>query len=236
MNSTNRRHFIRATLSASIATAVSTSATADEKRPPRILLRSSWQTVNIGDIAHTPGVLALLDTHFPDADVRLWPSNVSNGVEEMLRERFPKVQIIRGVEELKTAFSECDFLLHGSGPSLVAEKDVVRWNTETGKPYGVFGITFSKTGSTATKPTSNASLAKTINVLSRAEFVFFRDSVSLELARSEGCSCPRMQFGPDGAFATDLSDDAFANHVYRQQHPGHLLPLDRADKQRHHVA
>ena len=25
---------------------------------PRILLRSSWQTVNIGDIAHTPGVLA----------------------------------------------------------------------------------------------------------------------------------------------------------------------------------
>ena len=27
---------------------------------PRILLRSSWQTVNIGDIAHTPGVIALL--------------------------------------------------------------------------------------------------------------------------------------------------------------------------------
>ncbi len=31
------------------------------RRAPRILLRSSWQVVNIGDIAHTPGVLALLE-------------------------------------------------------------------------------------------------------------------------------------------------------------------------------
>ena len=35
---------------------------------------------------------------------------------------------------------------------------------------------------------------------------------------------------------TFRSRNAFANHVYRQQHPGHRLPLDRADKQRHHVA
>ena len=35
------------------------------KRAPRILLRSSWQTVNIGDIAHTPGVLRLLEKHLP---------------------------------------------------------------------------------------------------------------------------------------------------------------------------
>ena len=27
-------------------------------KPPRILLRSSWQSVNIGDIGHTPGALA----------------------------------------------------------------------------------------------------------------------------------------------------------------------------------
>ena len=63
-------------------------ARADEKRKPRVLLRSSWQTVNIGDIAHTPGALALLEKHIPDAEVRLWPSKVDNGVAELLKKRF----------------------------------------------------------------------------------------------------------------------------------------------------
>jgi hypothetical protein len=38
---------------------------------PRILLRSSWQVVNIGDIAHTPGVLALIEKHTPEAGFAL---------------------------------------------------------------------------------------------------------------------------------------------------------------------
>jgi len=205
-----RRQFIETTIFASIAAAVSSSVLSAEKRAPCILLRSSWQTVNIGDIAHTPGVLAILQKHFPEADVRLWPSNIGNGVDQMLQSRFPKLQIVKGPEDLKRAFAECDFLLHGSGPSLVAEKDLVRWNKETGKPYGIFGITFSMTHSTATQPSSDAAVANTIAVLSGAKFVFFRDSKSLELARSTGCSCPVMEFGPDGAFATDLRDDAKA--------------------------
>ena len=206
----NRRNFVENAIVASILTSLASSTLATEKRAPRILLRSSLQTVNIGDIAHTPGVLSILEKHFPEAEVRLWPSNVNNGVEEMLQARFPKLQIVQGVESLKTAFAECDFLLHGSGPSLVAEKDVVRWSKETGKPYGVFGITFSMIGSTATKPTSDSAVANTIEVLSGAKFVFFRDSVSMELAKSRGCTCPVMEFGPDGAFATDLQDDGKA--------------------------
>ena len=201
-----RRHFLETAIFSSIAATFS-SVLASGNRKPRILLRSSWQTVNIGDIAHTPGVLAILEKYFPDAEVRLWPSNVDNGVEEMLVARFPKVQIVKSAESLKAAFNECDFLLHGSGPSLVAEKDVVRWSKETGKPYGVFGITFSRTDSTSTKPTNSEPFAKTIQVLSGAKFVFFRDSVSLGLAKSSGCTCTMMDFGPDGAFATDLSDD-----------------------------
>lgn len=35
------------------------SVRAQQKRPPRIVPRSSWQTVNIGDVAHSPGVLGL---------------------------------------------------------------------------------------------------------------------------------------------------------------------------------
>ena len=58
------------------------SRAADGKAAPKILLRSSWQTVNIGDIGHTPGVLHLLEQHVPQAQVRLW-GNVGDGVEEM---------------------------------------------------------------------------------------------------------------------------------------------------------
>src|SRR5512137_1969702 len=114
----NRRAFITTTL----ATALAPLLWAADKRPPRILLRSSWQTVNIGDIGHTPGALALLEKHLPGVEVWLWPSSVDNGVEEMLHRRFPKVRIVQGAD-VKPALAECDFLLHGSGPSFVAEKD-----------------------------------------------------------------------------------------------------------------
>ena len=166
--------------------------------PKRILLRSSWQTVNIGDIAHTPGVLALLEKHLPQVEVRLWPSNVGNGVDEMLRRRFPKLTIVQGAEALKAAFAECDFLLHGSGPSLVAQNDVARWRRETGKPYGVYGITVSNP------------IAETMDVLSGARFVFCRDGVSLKLIQDKGCRAPVVEFGPDGAFACDLRNDQAA--------------------------
>jgi polysaccharide pyruvyl transferase WcaK-like protein len=189
------------------AIAGSAASGAQGARKPRILLRSSWQTVNIGDIAHTPGVLALLEKYLPEAEVRLWPSKVDNGVDALLTERFPKLTIVQGAAALQAAFAECDFLLHGSGASLVAEKDVVRWSRETKKPYGVYGITLPTTSSAATQATPADKFAKTIEVLSGAKFVFFRDSVSLQLAKDRGCTCPIMQFGPDGAFATDLRDD-----------------------------
>ena len=203
----HRRSFLHAGLAA-LATG---RALASSARAPRILLRSSWQTVNIGDIAHTPGVLALLEKHLPQVEVRLWPSKVDNGVDAMLMSRFPKLRIVQDAEALKAAFAECDFLLHGSGPSLVAEKDVARWARETGKPYGVFGITLPRTGSASTKPSSPKVLSGTAKVLSGAKFAFFRDSASLALAKELGCACPVMEFGPDGAFAVDLHDDAKAD-------------------------
>lgn len=202
----NRRSFLQSAAFAALAS----TARASTKRPARLLVRSSWQTVNIGDIAHTPGLLAILEKHLPDVEFRLWPSKVDNGVEELLLERFPKLSILKTPEALKTAFNECDFLLHGSAASFGARRDVVRWRDETGKPFGVYGITLPLTPSTSTKPTSDAEFAKTIEVLSDARFVYFRDSVSLDLARSRGCSAPIMEFGPDAAFGVDLRDDARA--------------------------
>ena len=198
----SRRCFLTTSLSAAIA-----SLTAAESRPRRIVLRSSWQTVNIGDIAHTPGVLALLEKHLPDVEVRLWPSSVANGVAEMLLARFPKLHIIQTPEALKIAFEECDFLLHGSGPSLVAAQDIAKWRDATGKPYGVYGITFNAPDTASAKPELVNKFQQSIPIMSGARFVFFRDSVSLTEAKNRGCTCPVMGFGPDGAFATDLRDD-----------------------------
>ena len=137
----------------------------------KILLRSSWQTINIGDIAHSPGVLALCEKYLPDVEVRLWASNVGDGVKEMIQKRFPNLQIILSSDTfaLKKAFIACDFLLHGSGPYLVADKDIERWVKETGKPFGVYGISLSD---------APVNIVKT---LSQAKFVFFRDTVSLEM-------------------------------------------------------
>lgn len=213
MTSISRRRFTSVVTAAAVHSKV---VFAGVGRPRRILLRSSWQTVNIGDIAHTPGVLRILETHLPDVEVTLWPSRVDNGVEELLRHRFPNLQIVRSSAELKTAFDDCDFLLHGSGASLVAEKDVVRWVEATQKPYGVYGITLPPQKSSSTKATSKEALAKTVGVLSGAQFVFFRDSHSLALARSKGCTAPVMQFGPDGAFACDLRDDDTADKFMTQ--------------------
>lgn len=167
-------------------------------RPPRIVLRSSWQTVNIGDIAHTPGVLRLLEKYVPDAEVRLWPSKIDGGVKELLLARFPKLKFVEGAEAQQLALKECDFFLHGSGPALVARRDLARWQRETGKPYGVYCITQGTLD------------AETTELLSGAEFVFFRDSVSLERAKQGGVKAKIMEFGPDGAFACDLSNAAAA--------------------------
>jgi hypothetical protein len=193
----SRRQFCATTFAATFGTTL--AALAEGKKPLRIVLRSSWQTVNIGDIAHTPGVLHLLEQYLPDAEVRLWPTSVGNGVEEMLMKRFPKLKIIKGREDILAAFAECDFLLHGSGPGFVAQKDVAKWHKETGKPYGIYCITFASADPEA------------LQLLTAARFVYFRDSVSLQFARDHGVTSPVMEFCPEGSFAVDLRNDAAAD-------------------------
>lgn len=200
-----RRQFIQTTLIGALVTQLG----AAWKRAPRILLRSSWQIVNIGDIAHTPGVLALIEKHLPDAEVMLWASgDLSDEVAAMEHQRFPKLKIVKGSikadgkasnAELGKAVEWADFLLHGSGPSLVAAADVKAFVKHSGKPFGVYGITHGSFLSGDDK-----------DLLGQAAFVFFRDSVSLELAKNEGIRCEIMEFAPDGAFACDLRDDSKA--------------------------
>jgi hypothetical protein len=200
----NRRAFLRGTLAATAGFTLGAAI-----RRPRILLRSSWQVVNIGDVAHTPGVLALLEKHIPEAEVILWASaDLSKEVADMEHKRFPGLRIVKGTigedgkassKELSDAVSWADFLLHGSGPSLVAARDVEAFVKHTAKPFGVYGITHGSFLS-----------GNDNDILRQARFVFFRDSVSLAKAKSDGLQCPVMDFAPDGAFACDLRNDEAA--------------------------
>lgn len=196
-----RRRFLAASALAAAASRTSPAAW----RPRRILLRSSWQTVNIGDIAHTPGMLRLLEQHLPDVEVTLWPSSVSDGVEALLLARFPKLRFARTTAEKREALEQCDFCLHGSGPSLVGAAAIKSWMA-TGKPYGIGGVTLN-----------DVELRDQKALLAGARFVFCRDTTSLEALKASGIAGPRMEFGPDATFALDLRDDARADAFLRQQ-------------------
>lgn len=205
----NRRMFIKeASVLATFFGLIPSLAKAEPANQKTVLLCSSWQTFNIGDIAHTPGVLAILEKQLPDVRVILWPHDVGNGVEEMISERFPHVRVIKSEQEVSQAFQKADFFLHGSGPSLVGRHNIARWVKETGKPYGIYGITFP--GIYAEKGGEIKAMPLDVELLNNAKFAFFRDSVSLEFARNNGITCPVMAFGPDGTFAVDLQNESAA--------------------------
>ncbi|MGZ0655702.1 polysaccharide pyruvyl transferase family protein [Coraliomargarita sp. W4R72] len=200
-----------------------------------VLLRSSWQTVNIGDIGHSPGVLSLLEKHLSGVDIILWAGCIDRGVREMLAARFPKLTIVQGKVddegkassvELADAIERADILVHGSGPSVVALDDVQAWMRITSKPFGIYGVTIDplaipgvpevgmvlKKQYEAVLALPQGHLADDLReVLERAEFVYCRDRMSLDYLKSQGVANPALEFGPDGAFGIDLRDDERAD-------------------------
>lgn len=140
------------------ATTLADTSDASRKvdRSPRILLRGSWQSVNIGDIGHTPGALRLLEKYFPEAEITLWTAPGSNttgplghGARDMLTRAFPKLKIVAGgvgkdmkptTAELAKAWEDTDLYLNGSGSGFPAAANAVAFHKTTGKPVGVFGV------------------------------------------------------------------------------------------------
>jgi hypothetical protein len=108
-------------------------AGAQDKRPSKILLRGSWQSVNIGDIGHTPGALALLQKHFPEAEITLWPGKLGHGLRELLSKGYPKLKIVEGsldsqgkptTPELAQAWADTDLYLSGSGSGFSCQRNM----------------------------------------------------------------------------------------------------------------
>ncbi|MDR6782295.1 polysaccharide pyruvyl transferase WcaK-like protein [Pedobacter africanus] len=209
MTHISRKDFLKHTLLfAGYLAAVPALAQAG-KTKKSLLLRSSWQVENIGDIGHTPGVLALIEKYLPHVQVRLWPDSVKSGVEEMLLARFPSLKIIKSAEDKQQALRECDFFLHGSGPSLVGRKELKLWKEERNAPYGIYGITFP--GNYGFQAQDENYNPLDVELFNAAAFTWFRDSVSLRFAKKIGIKCPLMGFCPDGAFAVDVRNDQAAD-------------------------
>ncbi|MGC5170076.1 polysaccharide pyruvyl transferase family protein [Microbacterium sp. DT81.1] len=185
-------------------------------RPRRIILRSGWQIENIGDVAHTPGGLALLERHLPEAEITFWPfyQELPDYEVRFLKERFPRLRIVQGTldetgaastPELEAAVESADFMLHNSGPYALSWRDLQAFQARTGKPYGVYGVSYGHW------VFGNAER----DALTAAAFAYFRDSVSLEKARQDGVDAPIMGWSPDAAFALDIADDEAAERLLK---------------------
>ncbi len=189
-------------------------------RQATILLRSGWQTENIGDIAHTPGLLRLLQIHLGEAGVMVWSNALDRGVGAMLRRNFPKVRIVSGstddngrpeTAELAEAFERADFLLHGSGPGVVARSHLEAWR-RTGKRYGIFGVTVALREEAA----SRALDARLRATLEGAAFVFTRETASLKNLQQAGILRPQLGFAPDSTFSLRIYDEAAAERFLKE--------------------
>ena len=164
-----------------------------------ILLRGSWQTKNIGDIAHTPGFLQLAEMFMPDCRVWLWPCQIDLGVREMLLQNFPALRIVESDSEINEAFAQCDLLINGSGPGM--DINGIRfWKERTNKPYGLFGVSADGLWSSDKK-----------EIFSEAAFVFCRDSLSEYFLKQQNLECQVLGFAADSTFGLKLAADSSAD-------------------------
>ncbi len=233
----NRRRFLQSSLAATALAGVAPrlfSASRPSGRPPRVLLRNSWQSVNIGDIGHTPGALRLFEEHFPEAELILWPGQLGHGSRDMLVKGFPRLRIVEGsvdangkptTPELAKAWADTDVYVSGSGSGFPAHAHAVAFRKATGKPVGVFAVSTDpisgfggnrdpeggtlndlRRRALALPPTHLA--ADLRYILDEASFMFCRDTISLEYLKNQKIKAPVLEFGPDSQLGMHLRDDA----------------------------
>jgi hypothetical protein len=181
-------------------------------RPPQILLRSSWQSVNIGDVGHTPGALDLIARYFPEAEITLWPGRLEHGSRELLTRNYPKLRIADGgldatnkptTPALAKAWEEASLYLSGSGSGFPASNHAVAFQKATGKPVGVFGVStdpisgigrdrdpeggaLEQIRARAARLPSTHLPADLRFIIDRAAFFFCRDTISRDYLRAQG--------------------------------------------------
>ena len=214
MNDQSRRNFLKHT--GIISTGIllnSALAGFALKKNPTILLVSGWQDVNIGDIAHTPGLLHVLETFLPESKIILWKRSNGEEVKKLLNKNFPKVKIIYGGvdaeknvsnPEIMEAFKEADVMIHGSGPGLIGADNLASWIKHTSKPFGVFGTTLQSPGEYHT------------GILKKASFIFTRETISIDHLKKVGIQGSHIQFAPDATFFLNIHNQEKADQFLKE--------------------
>jgi polysaccharide pyruvyl transferase WcaK-like protein len=124
----------------------------------------------------------------------------------MLIRNFPDLEIVNGgiengevkSEAVFQAAEKADFLLHGSGPSVVGHQKINWWKEKHKKPYGIYGVTVGNPNEYNRK------------IINDAAFIFARETQSLERMKEAGTTCAIEDFGPDATFAMHLQDEVKA--------------------------
>lgn len=199
-----RRHFLGA---ASAALGGSAFAAAAKPGSKTILLQSAWDTVNIGDIGHTPGTLRVLEQHLPDVRVVVWAMKLDERVSAMLERRFPKVEFLQGSlsgkserdVRLQEAILGADLFIRNSG--MGQDTSFMEFCRKIGKPYGLFGQSYFPNMVEGSGATGR------IELLNGAAFIYTRETKSLGILKRGGVKTPVLEFGPDGCFGIDVRDD-----------------------------
>ena len=211
MTQYNRRDWLRMMALLQGSLLLSGGLTADTKRnsSPTLLVVSGWQDVNIGDIAHTPGLLHVLETFIPEAKIILWKKSAENEeVAQMLHQNFPRVKIVYGGfnsdkmidnPEISEVFKQADIMVHGSGPSVVGIDHLEAWQKQTGKPFGIFGTTIQ---------TIDERLKA---LLLKASFIFTRETASINALQKAGIMGKHILMAPDATFYLNIRNDKRAD-------------------------
>ena len=204
------------------------------KPNPTILVHSGWNRYNFGDVAHTPGLLRLLERYIPEADILLWMWHYPEWLADYIGQRFPNVRTFYGEWEhrvsnqidpvIDAAFDEADLFIYNSGPIFNYGHEIVSdyikhqgwrgfdWNatmTQVSKLYYARHkqVPFGIFGQSFIYFSPPADVVIP-DIFSQASFLSTRETDSLRYLQSLGVNAPEMGFTPDAAWAFDLTDDA----------------------------
>lgn len=187
------------------------AAWAQSPPPKRILVASQWHSVNIGDIAHGPGLVRLIERHFPGVEISLWGKRLSDEIRAMMKRAFPRMAVVEGKvsaegqtdsPELAAEIARCDLMILGSGG--YHDEPVAGWRKLSRRPYGVFGNGFESMAKMSNEIASN---------LNAAQFVYGRETLSADALQRFGITAPGRTFCPDSTFGFDLRDEKRADEL-----------------------
>lgn len=203
----HRRRFLQSIAAAMGTTLSAMMAQTVEGEQKVILLQSGWDTVNIGDIGHTPGTLRVIEEHLPQVKVICWVMKVDERVTAMLKKRFPRVEFIQGSlkgtapedDALRAAFDRCHLFIRNSG--MGQDISYMLHCKKIGKPYGLYGQSFFP------QMVEGEGAEQRIGLLDEASFIYCRDTTTLATLKKANLTTPILEFGPDGCFGIDVRDE-----------------------------